>query len=339
VSRTAGYTEATEDTKVDNVALSHVSIEVGHFYMDHLINGEDRIRAQFEEVGAVVEGLVVAAKRRFGPAARISTCFLIDDYFRPDTVPGPILDRLLTIAGECGVTIDYLAREAACWEMPVCRDGLVTEESVALAELVAARIVAEPPRNSNGGRPPTAESGWLCNGARASDSEPAQAMHPMPYAPAEELGKRNHSIFLDVEMWSKQTRKVNGVTETYTKWSCPFLASVWQLLRLGMIRDRGAAVVDPQPWRVGTDPWPQQWWDMPGVLKLTDTTAPFAAYRSQSVLPHRYLGIEHAVKVILDHIDIDGEIVGQVVARGEAEGLEVPRLVTDRISHHLLCGS
>ncbi|HLS79456.1 MAG TPA: SCO2522 family protein [Nocardia sp.] len=339
MSRTTGYSEATEDTRVENVALSHVSIEVGHFYMDHLLNGEDRIRAQFEEVGAVVEGLTVAARRRFGPAARISTCFLIDDYFRPDPEPGPILDRLLAVAGECGVTIDYLAREAACWEMPICRDGRVSEERVPLAELVAARIVAEPPRNSNGGRPPTSESGWLCNGTRASDSGPAQAMHHTPYVPAEELGKRNHSIFLDVEMWSRQVEQVDGITAATTKWSCPFLAAVWQLLRLGMIRDLGAAVVRPQRWRPGVDVWPQRFREMPGVVQLTADPAPFAAYRSLSVLPHRYLGIEHAVKVILDHVEVDGEIVDQIVGRGQAERVEVPRSVTERISHHLLYGS
>ncbi|MEV0297864.1 SCO2522 family protein [Nocardia sp. NPDC050710] len=338
MSHSAGYSEATASTKIDEVGLSHLSIEVGHFYMDHLTNGEERIRAQFEAVAPLVEAFTYGARAQFGPQARVSTCFLIDDYFRPDPSPAPILDRLLTIAAECGLTIDYLAREAACWEMPVWAEGSPTEERIELAELVASRIVAEPQRNSNGGRPPTTESGWLCNGRRASDSEPMLAMHNKPYMPAEELGRREHSIFLDVEMWNKPTRKVNGVPETYTKWSCPFLASVWQLLRLGMLRDAGAAVVDPVPWQVGRR-WPEKWWDMPGVIQLTEKPAPFAAYRALSILPHRYLGIEHAVKVILGHIDIDEEILEQMIARGRDEGIGVPRLVTDRISHHLLYGS
>src|SRR5690606_42147273 len=135
-----------------------------------------------------------------------------------------------------------LAREPACWEMPIGRAGRGSEERVPLAERVAARIVAAPPRNSNGGRPPTRESGWLCNGTRASDSGPAQAMHHTPYVPAEEVGKRNHSIFLAAEMWSRQVEQVDGITPATTKWACPFLAAVWQLLRLGRIGELGGAV-------------------------------------------------------------------------------------------------
>ncbi|MEV6325853.1 SCO2522 family protein [Nocardia sp. NPDC051787] len=329
----AGYSEATERPRVAQVPLSHLSIEVGHFYMNDLSNGADRIRAQFRKVAPLIPAFTAAAQAEFGPRARVSTCFLIDDYFRHDTDPGEILGRLLGAAAECGVTIDYLAREAGCFEAPSAGD-----RRIPLAEMVAARIVAEPPEGSNGRRPPTAESGWLCNGRRASDDEPGQAMHRLPYEPPEEFGRREHSIFLDVQMWSKQTKKVNGRAEVHTKWSCPFLASIWQLLRLGMLRYDGEPIVDPQLWRP-EDGWPSQWWEMPAVVKLNPQAKPFAAYRSLSLLPQRYLGIEHAVRVILDHIDLEEEVVEQIIDRGVVEAVSVPRKVTERMSHYLLDGS
>lgn len=326
--------------RVARVPLSHVSIEVGHFYMNDLGNGEDRIKAQFRRIAPLVAAFTASAQAEFGPRARVSTCFLVDDYFRHDTDPGEILGKLLHAAGECGVTIDYLAREAGCWETPAALPGASSEQRLQLAEMVAARIVAEPPEGSTGRRPPTAESGWLCNGRRASDDEPGQAMHHRTYEPPEELGRREHSIFLDVQMWSKHTKKVNGQNEVHTKWSCPFLASIWQLLRLGMLRYEGAAIVEPKLWKPG-DGWPQQWWEMPAVVQLNPRAKPFAAYRSLSLLPQRYLGIEHSVRVILDHIDLDDEVVDQIVGRGLEE--EVPvmvsRKVTERLCHVLLDGS
>ncbi|MEV5838976.1 SCO2522 family protein [Nocardia sp. NPDC052112] len=334
----AGYSEATEHPRVAKVPLSHVSIEVGHFYMHDLANGEEKIRAQFRRIVPLVRAFTESAKIEFGPRARVSTCFLVDDYFRFDTNPGEILDRLLRNADECGLTIDYLAREAGCWEVPAAEYGAVSAPRIELAELVRARIVAEPPEGANGRRPPTAESGWLCNGRRASDDPAEQAMHDEPYEPAEEFGRREHSIFLDVEMWSKQTRKVNGRKEVFTKWSCPYLASIWQLLRLGMLRFDGMPVVEPQLWEPDT-PWPGSWWEIPAVVQLNPRAKPFAAYRSLSLLPQRYLSIEHAVRVILDHIQLDEEVVDQIVARGNEEGIDVSRKVTERLTHFLLDGS
>ncbi|MET8876751.1 SCO2522 family protein [Nocardia sp. NPDC004604] len=333
-----GYIEATERTRVAKVPLSHLSIEVGHFYMNDLSNGEERIRAQFRRIVPLVRAFTESAKDEFGPRARVSTCFLIDDYFRSDTDPAEILDKLLRNADECGLTIDYLAREAGCWEIPETGDSAASTPRIKLAEMVRSRIVAEPPEGSNGRRPPTAESGWLCNGRRASDDSGGQALHDEPYVPPEEFGRREHSIFLDVQMWSSYVRKVNGRDEVSIKWSCPYLASIWQLLRLGMLRFNGQPVVEPQLWQP-SDGWPTRWWEMPAVLQLNPRAKPFAAYRSLSLLPQRYLGIEHAVRVILDHVQLDAEVIEQIVERGLEEGIIVPPKVTERLTHFLLDGS
>ncbi|MFI5720333.1 SCO2522 family protein [Nocardia sp. NPDC051750] len=330
----AAYSEAGELGQDRRVPLSHISVEVGHFLMQDLINGVDRIQQQFRRVVPLLDAFTRSAQAEFGGRARVSTCFLVDDYFRPDTDPGVILEKILGAAAECGLTIDYLAREAGCADVPeVVRDGIVRTPAIALAEMVRHRIVAEPYQGANGRRPPTAESGWLCNGIRATDREPGQAMHPeQEYRPPEEFGRRGHSIFLDVEMWDHPDPDVGT-----PKWSCPYLAAIWQLLRLGMLRYEGRSPVEPQLW--SGQRWPGHWEDLPSVIQLNENAKPFAAYRSLSILPMRYVGIEHAVRVILDHIQLDHEVVEQVVARGSRENVSVSRRVAERLEHHLLAGS
>ncbi len=331
MSGVTSYSEATEQFRVTSVELSHLSIETGHFFMRDLTNGTEAIRAHFRRVSSLVDLYTDAARSEFGTAARVSTCFLIDDYFTPYTDPTEILGKILGIADECGLQIDYLAREAGCWETPNYIDGQPAEPSIKLAEMIASRIVAEPIEHTTGKRPPDVDSGWLCNGRRSSDSDPSQAMQvAAEYRSSEEFGRREHSIFLDVELWKKRIGK-DG--EIHTHWSCPFLASIWQLLRLGMVRNEGRAVVEPQP---RGDRWPDRWWEMPSVVQLNPNAQPFAAYQALSILPQSYLKIEHAVRTILDHVVIDQEVVTQTVERGATEGITIPREITQRLSHVFL---
>ena len=44
------YSEATDHDRIRAVPLSNLSIEVGHFYMEDLLDGEDRIRTHFQRV-------------------------------------------------------------------------------------------------------------------------------------------------------------------------------------------------------------------------------------------------------------------------------------------------
>jgi hypothetical protein len=333
---TQGYSEATEQPRIASVPLSHLSIEVGHFYLNEITSDIERVTAEFRRIVPLVSAFIESAKVQFGPNARVSTCYLIDDYFHPDTDPSAILTKLLDAAEESGLVIDYLARESGCWRASKFVDGVAFGEPIPVAELVAARIVAEPAPPSTGRRPPTAESGWLCNGRRSSEDEHNQAMRRRTYRPPEEFGRREHSIFLDVELWSRHV--VDGVT--VTRWSCPFLAAVWHLLRLGMLRYHGAAVADPQPWR-REDLVPRRWSDLPPVVQLNPSAAPFAAYKTLSMLPKRYIGIEHAVRLVLDHLDLDDDVVEQTITRGAGEvpPVPVPRKVSDRLSHLLLDGA
>ncbi|WP_327147210.1 SCO2522 family protein [Nocardia sp. NBC_01329] len=327
------YTEATEQPWVAPVPLSHLSIEVGHFYLNDLLGDLERVKEEFRRIVPLVTAFTESARVRFGPQVRVSTCYLIDDYFQPGTDPAEVLGKLLTAATESGLTIDYLARESGCWQTSQFMDGVPLGEPIPVAEVVAARIVAEPAPPDTGRRPPTAQSGWLCNGRRSSEHEPAQAMRGRTFEPPEEFGRREHSIFLDVQLWSTQV--ADGIA--VTRWSCPFLAAVWHLLRLGMLRYHGAAVVDPQQW--DGQPWPRRWHEVPPVVQLNPEAAPFAAYQTLSMLPKRYLGIEHAVRLVLDHLDLDEDVLAQTIAAGAAEGVVVSRKISERLSHLLLDGS
>jgi hypothetical protein len=319
MSAVVDFSEAAADHKVRSLPLAHLSLEVGHLYFEDFAAGAEGLRRYFQQVAPWVE----AARGTYSNASpvtvgrstpRISTCFLLDDYFGPTSSPREVLPMLLRAATEGGVRIDYLARESAC----AAADG------VPLASLVAERIVADPPPGTTGSRPPASEIGWLCNGQR-SPSGAAEAMRPTEsWAPPAQNATARHSVFVDVELWS-------GHDSTDRVWSCAYLATVWQLLRLGALRYRGEPVAVPRPW---TEPeYPDDWSLLPPVIQLSRKAAPFCAYRTLSVLPRRFHLTEQAVRTILEQVAVDRAVIAQVVERAAAEGLSVPAEVADRVDH------
>jgi hypothetical protein len=128
---------------------------------------------------------------------------------------------------------------------------------------------------------------------------------------------------MDVELWS-------GPEDERT-WSCAFLASVWQLVRLGLLRDNGEAVLTPKDW----DPkeFPAEWDALPAVVRLNPLATPFTAYATCSILPARFLPVEHAVRVVLDQVHVEPEVLRQVADRSAKEGVTVPAGVVDRTSY------
>lgn len=316
----AEFTEAAAHPRVEAVPYAHLSIELGHLYMEDLQRGPDFLRDHFRQVAPWAS----AARDSFvngrdGRAARISTCFLVDDYFTRLSPPSVVVPLLLDTAGEAGLRIDYLARESGC-----ARAG-----EVSLAELVAGRLVAEPSPNTNGSRPPPAESGWLSNGERSVSDGLVKTMEGVrPWTPPRETAANRHSVYVDIELWSDQ-----GDRRT---WSCPFLAAVWQLLRLGLLRNGGKPVISPPDSWDGA--WPAEWDKLPPVVRLTPGAASFHAYRTVSILAGRFLPIEHAVRVILSQVAVDPEADRQALDRSAAEGIELPPELVDRIEY-VLAGS
>ncbi|MEU6334006.1 SCO2522 family protein [Streptomyces cellulosae] len=311
----AVFRETTAEPRTQAVPLSHLSLELGHLYMEDFEAGPEHLRRHFARVRPWAEAArAVAADRAGGRRARISTCFLIDDYFTRFASPAEVVPMLLEEAERAGLAVDYLARESAC----------AVSGKVPVAEAVAARIVEEPPPGSYGNRPPAAQTGWLANGVRSPTARAPQAMRKAAaWEPPRETAARRHSVFLDVELW-------NETPDGERLWSCPFLAAVWQLARLGLLRHQGEAVFEPQP---HTGAFSDEWDDLPPLVRLGERADPFAAYRTCSVLPGRFLPVEHAVRVILDQTDVDRDALRQAAKRSAGEGVPVPGPVADRVSY------
>jgi hypothetical protein len=184
--------------------------------------------------------------------------------------------------------------------------------------------VADLPTGTTGRRPPLSVSGWLCNGERSPEPAGEALRTPGPWVPPSENGANRHSIFVDVELWNEP----GGVR----RWSCAYLAAVWQLLRLGVLRYDGRPVAEPV---TVSGPLAESWPEQPPVTRLTDRPAPFAAYRTFSVLGARFLPVEMAVRTILSQYAVDPAVADQVAGRAQREGLVVPASIVERIEYVL----
>lgn len=143
------------------------------------------------------------------------------------------------------------------------------------------------------------------------------------WQPPRESARRRHSIFVDVELWDER--------DGQRTWSCPMLAAVWQLMRLGLLRDQGRAVVTPQDW---TDPWfPDNWDELPPVLRLNPRATAFTAYTTLSVLSPRFLPVELAVRTILSQFACDEMVFAVVTDRAARDAMPLPPELVNRIRY------
>lgn len=321
------FMEVAAERRTVEVPLSHYSIEVGHLYADDFRLGDDSLRDQFRRVepwAAVLKQVLHRAEepQTKAPKPRVSTCYMVDDYFTPFDSPKLVIPALLEAAADANLQIDYVARESGC-----ARAG-----DLALAELVRRLLVAEPPPETNGSRPPVGEVAWLCNGQRSPAMSPAtEALRPVQqWQPPMENSARNHSIFVDIELWDEHGQQK-------PRWSCSFLAAVWQLLRLGLLRDQGNAVATPVLW--SQDDYPDSWAELPPVIKVNQHANPFSAYQTFTVLEPQFLPIENAVRTILAQVNIDSAVNDQVIERSRKEGMPLSREFLDRIAYVFLTGS
>lgn len=312
-SADAVFREAAAERRVKRVALSHLSIELGHLYMEDFLAGPDRLRQLFAQVVPWADAARRACAEGLSGRPRISTCFLVDDYFTRFKSPAEVIPDVIAAARASGLEVDYLARESGC----------AVADGIPLARLVEDRLVPDPPPETNGSRPPVTETGWLSNGERSPVGGAIEAMGGIqPWRPPVQNAANRHSIFVDVELWDEGN---GGRT-----WSCPFLAAVWQLLRLGMLRNEGEPVAVPQPWSGG---FPDDWDKLPAVIRLNPAAAPFSAYRTLSVLASRFLAIELAVRTILSQVWPDPQVSQQVRDAAERDGAELPADLVARLQY------
>ncbi|MCX5263403.1 SCO2522 family protein [Streptomyces sp. NBC_00199] len=313
------FRETSAQPRTTSLPFSHLSLELGHLYMEDFAVGAERLRRHFAAVRPWVDAARSTVRTPDGRRPRISSCFLIDDYFSRLSTPAELIPPLLEAAAAAGLTIDYLARESGCATAEPAH-----RERGPLAESVLQRLVESPPPDSNGYRPPVSRTGWLTNGQRTPSRRTSAALDASDvWQPPSENLARGHSVFLDVELW-------NGPEDRRT-WSCAFLASVWQLARLGLLRHDGEAVLSPVPW--DHDAFPADWDALPAVLRLNPAAAPFTAYGTCSVLPTRFLPVEHAVRVVLEQVQVEAEALDQIAERSAAEGFSVPAGIVERTSY------
>ncbi|MEO3777662.1 SCO2522 family protein [Micromonospora sp. B11E3] len=326
----AEFFESTADARVESIPLSHLSIELGHFYSPDLSRDVDFFADHFRRIARWSATARAACRDAVqGKTARISTCVLIDDYFGQPESPRTLLPKLLAAAREGGLELDYLARESGCADPVDPADADPAEPAddapagLSLAELVEARIVEDPPPDSTGARPPVHHTGWLCNGQRSPATDRHEAMkRPSTWLPPAENAAVNHSIFADIELWRDGERG--------RQWSCAMLAAVWQLLRLGVLRDKGRRVAVPRPL---PDELPDDWRRLPAVLRLNERAAPFSAYRTMTICAPLFLPIENAVRTIMQQVAVDPAVLDQLGGRGADEGIALPPAVVDRIEY------
>jgi hypothetical protein len=309
------FLETSAEFKVESVPLSHVSVEVGHLYMEDLAEGESAVRRTFAAAAPWVRAArtpeAIGCEKK---SVRLSTCFLVDDYFSRFSSPAEVIPMVLAAAKREDLQIDYLARESAC----------ASAGGASPASLTLGSLVTEPAPGTTGARPPLTETGWLTNGQRSPSTARDEAMtRRSAWQPPRESARRRHSIFVDVELWDERDGK--------RTWSCPMLAAVWQLMRLGLLRDEGRAVVTPQDW---TDPlFPESWDDLPPVVRLNPRAAAFAAYTTLSVLSPRFLPVELAVRTILSQFSCDSSIFAEATGRAARDAMPLPAELVDRIRY------
>lgn len=322
------YQELTQTTRVESVPLGHLSVETGHLYLEDFADGDRKIARQLEQAAPFLDAATKRTRKRFGRNARISTCFLVDDYTpsrsaQEQPKPSEVVDIVTAAADRAGFRIDYLAREAGCavaYERPYSGP----RDQSALADIVAGLIVEEAAVGANGSRPPSAQTGWLSNGERSPAV--SVAMDAPEWEAPEEFGKYRHSVFVDVELWSLDNAE--------RQYSCALLSSVWQLLRLGLLRNAGKAVA--MPYRFGPgEALPDLWAQLPSITQLTSDPAPFAAYEVFSVLPQHFRAAEHAAEIIIDHLRFDGAVLKQTADRAgdETNPVTLPDNPVGRVSH------
>lgn len=308
------FLESSADYKVESLPLSHISVELGHLYMEDLAGGLNAIKRTFAAVAPWVG--TAESPKAIGcdkSSVRMSTCFLIDDYFSPFSSPAELIPLVLSAAESEGLQIDYIARESACAQTQGSRP----------ADLAVGRLVTEPTTGTTGRRPPVTETGWLTNGQRSPDTSRSEAMAKRsPWEPPVESARRRHSIFVDIELWDD-----NGGRRT---WSCPMLAAVWQLLRLGLLREYGRPILIPRNW---AGPWPSSWDELPPITQLNPKAAAFAAYTTLSALSPRFLPIELAVRTILSQFAADSVVLAAVQARASRDGMQLPDEFVNRIKY------
>lgn len=247
---------------------------------------------------------------------RVSTTVLIDDTQEDRADVSGRAEWIFEAAQTAGLEVDYAVNESACahsldqmlaafFPLPETAGG----ELGSSASLPVVDPVFESHRWLANGEPGRGRPGSVplrLPGVKRSAKSDAAASPRRTGS----RGTRAHSIHMDVELWSLEG---SGDGTRSAVWSCPLLASWWQLLRLGVpVETSGGLPLRPAP--------------------RTSAPAPFAAQATLTVLPPSFIAVEHAVQSILSRVALPREWREHWDSEGGAPGFQEANHV-DRISY------
>ena len=276
--------------------FADLSIEIGHLYpSDHKREGTGVSTSAWikQRMDAGAAAALPIAERYRARKRTVSTVVMIDDYTPiPDDCVSveELIEAVQEYAESSPLDIDFIAFEGAMAE--------TAEEFYAL--------LVPPPADNTGTDHDAAhhDPRWVTNGQTARESAASPRSPNIGLRPKEPPQRtfpggppRLHTVYMQIELFSDSG---NGER----RWSCPFLAAWWQLMRLGMLRDDHGEVVVP-----------------PGTIPIS-ADAPFPAKRTLTVLAPDYLEVEASVRNILSQVAVPAEY--QQALR---DGPEVPDAV------------
>lgn len=280
--------------------------------------------------------------KRAGRPPTLSTCLLIDDYFLPEGGSIPDYGKILVAVGEASdeleLPVHFLMREAACAQgnyqfassaqaAPQRQDWRPAEDFLNRVKEVPRRGQARyrpsfsPPLGGRvSGSVDEVSGNWLSNGRRTPvPGVQVQAMQaPVRvgrqdglaadgWQKPEEFGARNHSVFLDIEVYDTPASSGAGGSDGRdVRYSCASLAAVWQALRLGELRF-GNVLPLPLPVSAFEPAGIASWSDAPPLVELCPGGT-FAAERTVTLLHPRFVPTEHAVVTLLGLFDRQGSV-------------------------------
>lgn len=294
--------------------FADLSLEYAHLYLRQVTE-----ETAHEAVATTKRWVEPLLERYASRGLCVTKAVMIDDYFTREThVVEEKTNLILDACEQAEFEPDFIVYEGGCAET---------------VERMMARLVPEPRRGDGSaeGTGSTLREEWLSNGkppraAEAAQDEvsllstrPAAALAGSPVSPVHDGSSGPHSLHLDIELF-----RVNEGERLY---ACPTLAAWWQLIRLGMLRDRGGSPT------------------VPARTIVRNPDVPFPAQRTLTVLSPRFLEVEHAVRTILGQVNPPPEWLGNLrLGRDEPdvgepakriaylflpEGFDPPRLATD----------
>lgn len=227
---------------------AHLSIEVWHTYASEVLR-PNYLEDMFMATKSLINARVDIAKQD-DPEATVNTVFLFDDEnIHSTTKPSRYYQRIRDASQAVGLEIDYIAREAAFTKWGNYVVGMLKERQI----------------------PGTFDCICDSTGTTRLKITNDDDVYRTRY---------NQSIPLYTDGFDK---KGHGVR----KFSCPLLASLWQLERFGLFNQPMTPIDAGQSW-----PTTRKWHQIPEITQINPKAAPFHAKNILSILPKHFAQVE-----------------------------------------------